>query len=414
MIFTSRMPIEVDDDRSASTLLSVLDLQSLSFEGLTNDALERAKRQSSMIERHSNANNVPALAAALDALGVTFDQAATDAVLALADRYDRAASVDDRIYLQAAIALNRAGLRLWNDKRLLEALPYYDRATQRLAELNGALAISEWCNATSACAILVCDRSIDEGVERLQQIMSRTFANDDRTIRYWALYTSRRVAWKLLSSGANERTLAVTRSALALSFEHMKPAPHWYEHVLFLVAFTMSALRNLQRYEESLATCDRAMDVIYKATNDASLREASWVLTEAAFVAADKLSSPERALPYIAAMRMRTSHPKASMMFHEFAYAFSMEARSYLLLGRSDDALASCEEAISYAVRCNPATDGHGAHASALVIRGELLAARGQSERANDCWRECISLFEGTESADVREEVSRARSLLGK
>ena len=117
------MPIE-DDDRSATTLLSVLDLTTLPLDGLVKVDVELAKRQCAMIEQRYRENNLAALTAALEAPGVTFDRAATDAVLTMADRYDRAASVDDRIDLQAAIALNRAGLRLWNEKRLDEAFAH--------------------------------------------------------------------------------------------------------------------------------------------------------------------------------------------------------------------------------------------------------------------------------------------------
>ncbi|MFO0563617.1 MAG: hypothetical protein U0269_36670 [Polyangiales bacterium] len=413
MPFSWAMPIH-DDDRAAETLLSVLDLATLPLDGLGKVEVERAKRQFAMIEQRYNENNLAALTTALDALGVSFDRASTDAILAMADRYDRAASVDGRIDLQAALALNRAGLRLWNEKRLDEAFSHYDRATQRLAELNGERAVTEWCNATSACAILARERSMDNAVERLQQIMARTFANDDRTIRYWALYTSRRIAAGLVSSGANERALSISRAALALPFEHMKPASNWYEHALFLLGYTMNALRNLERYEESLALCEQSMELIYKATTDAALHEASWVLTEAAFVAAEKLSAPERALPYIAAMRARTSHPKASIMFDEFAYAFSMESRALLLLGRSDEALASSEEALSYARKCNPESAGHAAYASTLVVRGEAFEAQGQREKANECWRECITRFADTTSDDVRSSVSAARALVAK
>lgn len=97
------MPID-DHDRSAETLLSVLDLATLPLDGLKKVEIERAKRQFAMIEQRCHENTLAALETALDALGVTFDRASTDAILAMADRYDRAASVDDRIDLQAALA----------------------------------------------------------------------------------------------------------------------------------------------------------------------------------------------------------------------------------------------------------------------------------------------------------------------
>jgi hypothetical protein len=94
---------------------------------------------------------------------------------------------------------------------------------------------------------------MDSAVDRLREIMTRTFANDDCTIRYWALYTSRRISASAITNGADDRALSITRAALALPFEHLNPASIWYEHVIFLRGRTMHALHNLESCEEAIS-----------------------------------------------------------------------------------------------------------------------------------------------------------------
>lgn len=409
------MPIHDSDDADDRPLLTALELETLPFDGLTKASIGHAKDQYAMIAKRLAENKAPAVAVALEAVLTHFDRAPTATIMLIADRYDRAASVDDRFVLQAGVALIKAGHRLWVEKRRDEALSYYDRAAQRLVDLNGERASDQWANATSACAIIVRERSKDAAIERLQQIMSRTHANDDRFMRYWAIYTSRRIAAGLSDSEEYELALKVARAALALPFEHMKPAASWYEHELVLHSRAMLALREMKRYEEALAQCDQAMNLAGLASTDGALIEVCWLLTEAAFIAADRLSNPERALAYLEGIRLRTTHPKASIVFNEFAYAFAMEARSRLLLGRSDQALESCAEAISYAEKTTPLSDAFNAYASALNTRGEIYAASGQRDKAIECWRDCLARFDKSETEQansLREELSRTRALL--
>ncbi len=409
------MPILDDDDATSATthpIIAALSIETLDLSTLSQSSVERAERQLDTARQRAAEGNIPGVGFAFETLLVTFESASTAAVCALADRIDAVAAVEEQLYEQAGLALTKAGLRLWNDKRNVDALPYYERAAQRLSSLRTARAITTWGDAVASCASLSRLASVDTARQHFEALYRRAIESGERLLCFWTMFAGRRVGGSLIDAGRHDEAFDVSRRAAALLSDKLAPQAAWYEHGLYAYSHAVLALRHANRFEEALALAREALAFAPGVSSDAGRERVAWIATEAAFIAADRMSRPDLALPFVAALRTLAAHPKAHALYHEVAYAIAMEAKALVLLGRSDEALASCDEAIRFALAARRPEDAHAAHASALHSLGEILAARGQREAAIAAWTESVERFGSSDEESVREEVSRARSAL--
>jgi tetratricopeptide (TPR) repeat protein len=411
------MPITDDDapvSRRQNPILEALDLDSLSLEGLAAGDNARTKRQRALIVQHAEANDVEALGTMLDALGTTLKTASLEAQVLFAERVDRAAAIDDRLFVHAGFALVAAGYQLWCAKRNAEALPYYERAAQRLADSTLERPLGVWGDAMVARAVLVRDRSVDETRELILQLIERSERIEHRQLRYWAIFGARRGVEQLQWAKRWADSIELAKKGLALPFAHLKPIPSWFESRVFLHSRAMLAHRELEQYEPVIALARASERDCEGVTSDAGLLEVCWILTEAAFVAAERMGKSSLALDFITMMRDRMEHPKAQLFASEIAYALAMEAKARQLMGRSDDALRSCELAIAWAQRPTKIESGYTAHCETLGIRGAIYDSRGERELARAAWREVIERFGAMDDASLRPMVAEAKASLGR
>lgn len=409
------MPI-TDHDHDAveasgsNPILDAIDFDTLSFEGLASGEVARIQRQRAMVEKHAAAGKMQPLGDMIDAIGATMKGASAAAQTLFAERVDRAASVDDRLFVHAGFALAAAGYKLWCEHRGPEALPFYERATQRLADSTLERALSVWGDAMVARAVLVRDRSLDETQTLVLALIDRAERIENRGLRYWALFGARRAAEQLTWGKRWTDAIAISARGLAIPFAHLKPIPSWHESRVFLHSRAMVSHRELGQHDAVIALARASERDCEHVTSDVGLLEVCWILTEAAFVAADRLGDSTLALRFIRMLRDREEHPKANLLASELAYGIAMEAKAHQLLGRSDQALRSCEQAIAWAQRTARPEHGHSAHAEALCIRASVYEQRGERAPAVAAWREVLERFGESDSESIRGSLVAARA----
>lgn len=405
---------DATESRISNPILDAIDFDTLSFDGLSSGDVARIQRQRAMIETHAKAGKMQPLGDTIDAVGATMKSASAAAQVLFAERIDRAASVDDRLFVHAGFALAAAGYKLWCERRNAEALPFYERATQRLADSTLDRAMSVWGDAMVARAVLVRDRSIDETQALALALIDRAERVENRGLRFWALFGARRAAEQCTLSKRWSDAIAISKRGLAIPFAHMKPIPSWYEARVFMHSRAMVSHRELGQNEEVIALARAAERDCEHVTSDTGLLEVCWILTEAAFVAADRMGDSALALTFIRLLRDRETHPRANVLAAELAYGIAMEAKANQLLGRSDQALRACEEAIAWAQRPAKPEHAHSAFAEALCIRASLYEQRGERALAIATWREVLERFGESDSESVRGSLVAARDALSK
>jgi tetratricopeptide (TPR) repeat protein len=407
------MPISDIDDASArgeQVILDALELDTLSFEKLSSPDIARIKRQIATLEGFARSGNVEELGAMIDAIGVVLKNASLEAQVLFAERVDRAAGADDRLFPQAGFALTAAGYQLWCASRNAEALGYYQRAVQRLEDCTHQRAYAVWGDAMVACAVLGGDRALDENKALIERLVERSLSIEHRDLRFWALFGVRRCAEQLTRAARWNDAIALAKRGLEIPFAHLKPIPSWYEARVFMHSRAMVAHRELGQHEAVIAMARASEPDCERVTSDAGLLEVCWILTEAAFVAADRLGDSALAQTFIRMIRDRADHPKAALLAPELAYAITMEAKAHQLQGRSDMALRSCDEAIGWAQRASKPANAYNAFAEALCLRAAVYDQRGERDKALAAWREVIERFGELELESLRPQVAEARA----
>lgn len=402
------------ESRISNPILDAIDFDTLSFEGLASADLARIERQRAVVERHAKAGAIQPLGDTIDAIAATMKSASAAAQTLFAERVDRAAGVDDRLFVHAGFALAAAGYKLWCERRNAEALTFYERATQRLADSSLERALSVWGDAMVARAVLVRERSLDETQSLVLALIDRAERVESRGLRFWALFGARRGAEQLTLGKRWSEAIALCERGLAIPFAHLKPIPSWYESRVFLHSRAMVSHRELGQHDAVIALARASERDCEQVTSDAGLLEVCWILTEAAFVAADRMGDSSLALIFIRMLRDREEHPKATLLAAELAYGIAMEAKAHQLLGRTDEALRSCERAIAWAQRPAKPEQAYSAFAEALCIRASVYEQRGEREPAVAAWREVIERFGASDSESIRGCLVAARAGLGK
>lgn len=409
------MPLADEPESPSRTILDALAPDTFPFAGRAKGEVVSITKLLAKLETAVRDGDPSSIPPTVDDILTWYKRGPVETMKALADRLDDAASIDDRLQEHAGVALSRAGSVLWGQKLNDEASVYYRRAEARLGPLTSARALQCWSEAASSLASLLRAESLDDAALRFEALFRKTNEHPiNSSVRYWTIFAARRVAASLCDSGRAADALAITSRALTLSLEGYALDAYWYEHWIQVHCNHVLALRFLERYREAIAAAEKALAFDRFATNDAAAVGICWIYAEAVFIAVDKLSDPATAMPFFAALREKAKHPKAAKLVRDVSYGVAMEAKALLLLGKSDDALKSCVDAIEFAGRCAPPELGFASWACALAIRGNALDAQGDRAGAEAAWREAIERFGANDDSNVRDEVAKSRAALAR